>query len=94
MIMLESYKADFIDRRLDEIGEKLLCGNNQYNQLHEQTNMICKSIINLDDPELGSSIIDYEVLNTQIESLVEEIVYEQAFKDGIEFYKMVVALIK
>ena len=94
MLLIESYTSDSLDRRLNEIGEKLLFKNQQYLKYNMEINMICKFIDTKNDLEIKKCFYDYEDLQVKLESLVQDIVYDQAFKDGIEFYKLFLELMK
>jgi len=75
----------FISDRAFETSYKILISNNKYKKLTKQCITLHNTIKNHLPEESKNLIDDYEKAESLIDGIILELMYEQGFKDGIEF---------
>jgi hypothetical protein len=90
--MLQNFRKSlkkFIENRVDEIGNKFVIKNKKYKELAKSSIEIHYQIRdNL--PDYAKKLIgEYETINTSMQCISEEIMYEQGFIDGIRSNRLI-----
>lgn len=78
----------FIEDRVDEIGNKFVIKNKKYKELVESSIEIHYQIRDNLPDHVKELIGEYETINTSMQCISEEIMYEQGFIDGIRLKKI------
>ncbi|HBF39048.1 MAG TPA: hypothetical protein DDW50_17235 [Firmicutes bacterium] len=84
--MVRSFKGSlkkFIEDRVDEIGNKFVIKNKEYKKLADYSTKVHYQIRDNLPDNIKKLIGEYETINTSMQCISEEIMYEQGFIDGI-----------
>jgi hypothetical protein len=83
----------FKEDRVDEIGSKLVIKNKNYKELAENSTRVHYQIRDNLPDHVKELIGQYETINTSMQCISEEIMYEQGFIDGMRSKRMLKSLI-
>jgi hypothetical protein len=83
----------FMEDRVDEIGNKFVIKNKKYKELAKSSLKIHYQIRDNLPDHVKKLIGEYETINTSMQCISEEIMYEQGFIDGIRSKKMLKLLL-
>lgn len=80
---------NFIEDRVEEIGNKFVIKNKKYKDLvHNCINVHNQIKVNLPD-QFRCLIDEYETINSSMQCISEEILYKQGFVDGIRLNRTI-----
>lgn len=83
----------FIEDRVDEINNKLVIKNKKYKELADYSINVHLQIRDNLPAHVKKLIDEYETINTSMQCISEEIIYQQGFIDGIKLEKIVKLLL-
>lgn len=90
--MFQNFKGSlkkFIEDRVDEIGNKFVIKNKKYKELADYSTKVHHQIKDNLPDQVKKLIGEYETINTSMQCISEEIMYEQGFIDGIRSKRII-----
>jgi hypothetical protein len=87
-MMIQNFK-NFLNDRVNEIGNNIIIKNKEYQELTERSIKVYCQIRDTLPGQYKELINEYESINSLKECISEEIIYEHGFGDGIRLNEII-----